>query len=51
MINQQYELLGYRMDINRFFVAGDYDVYVDLETKSGDVWDGLHVVFRAWEYN
>jgi len=43
------KVTGYRIDINKNFYSGSYDVYVDLETGSGGYWQDLHASFYSLE--
>ena len=40
---------GVPISINERFPSGDYDVYVNMETKSGNYWEGLHTSFYSLE--
>ena len=40
---------GVPIVINEMFPSGDYDVYVNLETKSGSSWENLHASFYSLE--
>ena len=41
------KITGYRIDINKFFAGGSYDVYGTVSLKSGATWDKLHDSFYS----
>jgi len=40
---------GLLIDVRERFQRGDYDVYTNMETKSGRYWEGLHATFYSLE--
>ena len=43
------KITGYPINIREYFSSGDYDVYVDMETKGGHYWEDLHDSFFSLE--